>query len=174
MRRILFILSLLIFSIPSTLAVRKVDANPINIAVVLSEQPDSASIASTCEYYGYELSTENSDSSEKFEDLRLNTVYTHPNGSVIRYSLSTADSENTYTIIEVSAKVFQKEKDRILKNLRFQKKGNAYERQSISYTIRCTNGSRGSLIIKKYPKTRDWRNVIISAQINIWELSLIK
>ena len=122
--------------------IKKIEANPINVAVMLSERPDSTSIASTCEYYGYIL--------ESAQDGY--TVYKHPKGSIIRFSFERADNGKEYSTIEVTSKVSQKEKDHILQELNFQKSGNAYERLSVGYMTRCTNGSRGSIIFQQRPK----------------------
>ncbi|MDE7347565.1 MAG: hypothetical protein K2N48_12615 [Muribaculaceae bacterium] len=151
-QNLIFLLLSLIFISPLPAgAVKKVEANPINVAVILTEKLDSASIASTLLYYGYIPSSE-SNPSHKTEDSRLKTEYTHHNGSVIRYSFTKADNGNLYPTIEVTSKASQKEKEQILKNLNFQKNGNAYERRSISHTTRCTNGPRGSLIFQQQPK----------------------
>ena len=141
---IFFILSLIFISPLPAGAVKKVEANPINVAVILTEKTDSASIASTLLYYGYVLSSDSNPSQK--------TEYIHPNGSVIRYSFTKADNGKLYPTIEVTSKASQKEKDQILKSLNFQKNGNAYERRSISHSTRCTNGPRGSLIFQQQPK----------------------
>ena len=80
---IFFLLSLIFISPLPAGAVKKVEANPINVAVILTEKQDYASLASTLLYYGYQPSSE-SNSSHKAEDSRLKTEYYHHNGSVIR------------------------------------------------------------------------------------------
>ncbi|MDE5870854.1 MAG: hypothetical protein K2H22_02760 [Muribaculaceae bacterium] len=119
--------------------IKKIEANPINVAVMLSERPDSISIASTCEYYGYILQSPQDGY----------TVFKHPNGSVIRFTFKEADNGKKYFTIEVRSKDSQKEKDQILQNLNFQKSGNACVRRSVGYTTRCTNGPRGALIFQQ-------------------------
>lgn len=54
MRKIILIFSFILFTLLSAGAVKKVVANAINVAVMLTEQVDADGIASTCEYYGYE------------------------------------------------------------------------------------------------------------------------
>ncbi len=126
--------------------IKKIEANPINVAVSLTERTDSATIASICEYYGYIKQPSQDDY----------TVYKHSNGSIIRYSFNKGDyvGKNEYPSIEVKSKGTQKEKDEILKNLNFQKSGNSYERRGMSSTIHCSNGVHGFLIIQQSTKTK--------------------
>lgn len=114
MRKEILILTLLLFlNILPIHAVKKVEANAINVAVMLTEQVDSDGIASTCEYYGYERQP----SQDGYD------VYKHPNGSIIRYTFTTAENGNEYPTIEVKSKGTQKDKDKLLKGLNFQKNG---------------------------------------------------
>ncbi len=127
--------------------IRKIEANPINVAVSLTERTDSATIASICEYYGYI----NQPSQKDY------TVFQHPKGSIIRYSFKKADvtTGSKYPTIEVKCKGTQKEKEVILKNLNFQKSGNSYERRGMSSSIRCISGTRGFLIIQQHLITKN-------------------
>lgn len=153
MKRLLLPLLAILFSLLTVGAVnkrdvhpiKKIEANPINVAVMLTERPDSISIASTCEYYGYLLQSP--------EDGY--TVFRHPNGSTIRYSIREAGNGKTHSTIEVRSKATQKEKDQTLRSLNFQKSGNAYIRRSIGYTTQCTNGPRGSLVFQHQPKPKN-------------------
>lgn len=123
----------------------KIEANPINVAAILTELPSSTALSSTCEYYGY-IQQPPQDGY---------TVYKHPNGSVIRYSFNEADNGKSYSTVEVTSNISQKEKDQILQdNLNFQKTGNAYERRSVGYTTRCTNGRHGALIFQQRPNPK--------------------
>lgn len=122
---------------------KKIDANPINVAVTLVEKTDTAKIASTCEYYGY---------TRQLLQEGYN-VFTHSNGSIIRYKLS--DKDQTYPIVEVKSKASPKEREQILKNLNFQKNGNAYERKSIGYITRCSFSSHGFLILTSQSKPKE-------------------
>lgn len=119
---------------------KKIEANPINVAVMLMQENDTAKMASTLHYYGYQES-QTPDSSKKF---------THPNGSTIRYNLSDQKSPT----VEVTSKGTNKEKDQILQNLNFHKNGNAYEQKSVGFTTRCTFGSHGTLFLARIPKPR--------------------
>ena len=145
MKKIILTLIAIIFSLLPAHAVKKIEANPINIAVMLTQETDTARITSTCEYYGYTRQTPKD----------AYTIFTHPNGSVIRYKFTNIDQK--YPTIEVNSKASQKEKDKILKNLNFQKDGNTYVRKSVGYTTRCTTGPHSSLIIIRHsnPKTEN-------------------
>ena len=134
----LTLLIFLLFSLLPVHAVKTIEANPINIAVMLTQETDTAKMASTCEYYGF--------TRQIIKDGY--TIFIHPNGSVIRYKFTNADQK--YPTIEVTSKVSQKEKDNTLKNLNFQKSGNTYERKSVGHTTHCTNGPHGTLILTRY------------------------
>ena len=145
MKYILPLLAILFSLLPIEAATLKIEANPINVAAILTELPSSTALASTCEYYGY-IQQSPQDGY---------TVYKHPNGSVIRYSFNEADNGKSYSTVEVTSKVSQKEKDSILQELNFQKTGNACDRRSVGYTTRCTNGRHGALIFQQRPKTKN-------------------
>ena len=142
MKYFLPLLAILFSPLQIGAATLKIEANPINVAAILTELPDSTALASTCEYYGY-IQQPPQDGY---------TVYKHPNGSVIRYSFNEADNGKSYSTIEVIFKVSQKEKDSILQKLNFHKTGNAYERRSVGYATRCTNGRHGAIIFQQRPK----------------------
>ena len=146
MKYILPLLAILFSLLPTGAATLKIEANPINVAAILTELPSSTALASTCEYYGYIRQSPQDGY----------TVYKHPNGSVIRYSFNEADNGKSYSTVEVTSNISQKEKDQILQeNLNFQKTGNAYERRSVGYTTRCTNGRHGALIFQQRRKTKN-------------------
>ena len=160
MKKYLFTFLLAFFSLLPLHAVKKIEANPINIAVMLTQETDTARMTSTLRYYGYTAITHtarSADTKPQASILRVqhaNTdgfaVYSHPNGSVIRFKFE--NSNQKYPTIEVTSKVSQKGKDQTLKNLNFQKIGNFYERKSIGYTTRCVNGPHGSLILTRHGK----------------------
>ena len=137
------LLSLIFISPLHASAANKLEANPINLAVILTEKNDSATIASICEFYGYQTQP----SQDGY------TVYQHPNGSIIRYNFTHADDGRKYATIEVKSKISSKEQDEILKNLRFQKAGNVYERPSITHQTRCSQ-SQGLLRFSNHPKSK--------------------
>lgn len=144
MKKLTLIHALLLLTILPIHAVRKVEANAINVAVMLTEQVDTDAIASTCEYYGYERQP----SQDGYN------VYKHPNGSIIRYTFTTAENGKEYPTIEVKSKGNQKDNDELLQGLNFQKSGNSYERKSIGHRTRCTSSSQGSLCFSNYPKIK--------------------
>lgn len=141
----------LIFSILSLIflcsfpvrAVKKIEANPINVAVMLMQEKDTTSMASTCEYYGYTRQPENNGY----------TIFKHLNGSQIRYKYS--DSNQTFPTVEVTSKASFKEKNQILQNLNFNKVGNTYEQKSVGFTTRCSFGPHGTLILTRHTKLRE-------------------
>lgn len=135
------ILSLFILLSFNARAVKKIEANPINIAVMLTQETDTARIASTCEYYGYARQHSQDDF----------TVFAHNKGSLIRYKFITGEK---YPTIELRSNVSSKEKDRILKNLNFQKIGNAYELKTIGYIIHCLSRPHSTLIFTGQSKPK--------------------
>lgn len=142
MKKNLFTFLILFFSLLPLHAVKKIEANPINVAAMLTQETDTAKIASTCDYYGY----------IRQHPIDGYTVFKHPNGSVIRYKYT--DPDQKYQTIEVVSKASQREKENTLQSLSFQKIGNAYERRSISFTTRCTSGPHNSLIFQQLPKPK--------------------
>lgn len=122
---------------------KKIEANPINIAVMLMQENDTASMAKSCEYYGYTRQPQNNGY----------TVFNHLNGSSIRYKYT--DSNQQFPTVEVTSKVGSKERDKILQNLNFHKNGNSYEQKSVGRLIKCSFGSQGILILTRYPKKQE-------------------
>lgn len=134
-----------IFAFPAK-AIKKIEANPINIAVMLTQETDTASISFTLQYYGNSCGIQEklkTDSSKP----ETYVTYTHPNSSIIRYRLS---GREKYYTIEVISKLSTKEKDKILKNLNFQKKSNEYELKTIGHITRCVSSPNNTLIITRY------------------------
>ena len=137
------LLSLILISPLSANAANKHEANPINLAVILTEKNDSATIASICEFYGYQAQS----SQDGY------TVYQHPNGSIIRYTFTPADDGRQYATIEVKSKISSREQEEIFKDLRFQKTGTAYERPFFTHLTRCSQ-SQGFLRFSNHPKSK--------------------
>lgn len=139
------LLSLIIFFALPVGAVKKIEANPINIAAMLAQKQDSANLASTCEYYGYVR--------QASEDGY--TIYKHPaNGSIIRYKFNDADANQKLATVEVKSKISKKEVEKILNDLNFKAIGNTCERQSFGYITSCSSGNNGFLVFtqRKKPK----------------------
>lgn len=135
----LTLLFFLLFSLLSAYAVKKIDANPINVAFMLAKETDSVKMASTCKYYGYEL----------VPSKNGYIVYTHHNGSIIRYTFKDATNNQPYPQVEVKSKMNSKDIDFTLTDLNFKKVGSAYERKQGRYArtfFICKHGSGGFLI----------------------------
>ncbi len=120
---------------------KKIEANPINIAVMLMQENDTAAMAKSCEYYGY----------TRQQQTNGYTTFTHPNGSTIRYKLN---DQNNPTV-EVTSHCTAKEKEHLLQNLNFTKTGNAYEQKSIGFITRCTFAPHGTLILQRISKSKE-------------------
>ena len=156
---------LLIFIVPASAQskfdihpTKKIEANPINVAFMLAQETDTAQMASILHYYGYEPTegqfSERSFPSEgksslKTQDSRLKTEYTHPNGSIIRYTFQDATKDQPYPHVEVKSKLNSKEVDLKLEDLQFKKEGSGYIRKRNQYArtvFHCKHGSNGYLI----------------------------
>ena len=139
---IFYLLSFIFIQALPAQAVKKIEANPINIAYMLAQDTDSASMAKTCEYYGYvRQSTQDGY-----------TVFKHTNGSIIRYTFKNEDKDKPYPYVEVKSKSSSREIDAILSNLGFQKQGNNYELKTGKFTrskITYRHGSNGFLVFHK-------------------------
>lgn len=140
-------LILLLFTLLPSSSAKKIDANPINIAVTLVEKTDSAKVASTLEYYGYTpQGIENG-----YQILK------HPNGDEIRYSFHPYDSETKYPTVMVLPNESQKQIDSRLKELDFKKEGNKYMRirnMYSRYATQCEYAPKGSLIFRRVANNR--------------------
>ena len=146
MKNIIILIGFLTFVLFPAQAVKKFEADPINIAAVIVEKSDSSMIASTLDFYGYTFQTEEDDY----------IVMKHPNGDEIRYSFSTLESK--YPIVEVKAKGTRKSIDKRLNELDFDKSGNGYEKIRNLYSkfkTQCNFGPRGTLIFRRSPNKKD-------------------
>ena len=153
MKRFLPLLLLLITLLPAQ-AVKKIEANPINIAFLLAQETDSAKMASICDYYGYQPYTDSSNSNKSasagLSSGETNT-YRHPNGSIIRYTFRDATEAQPYPQVEVKTRQSAKDIDFTLTDLRFEKQGNGYERklgQYARYTTTCKHASHDFLLFQ--------------------------
>ena len=136
------LLSLIFISPFNASAVKKVDANPINVGVLIAEKGDSTQVASLFQYYGYTpQGTEN--------DYQ---IMKHFNGNEIRYSFNYSGIHQKYPTVVVKTNASQKEIDAILTELKFIKVGNAYERavsRYNNYITRCSHGPHNTIIIQR-------------------------
>ena len=141
MKHFLTLLLLILNLIPAS-AIKKFEANPINIAAVMVEKTDSAQIASTCEYYGFTY--------QGVEDGY--TVMKRSNGNEIKFTFNDNGTTQKHPVIVVKTKEAHKEIDARLKELNFEKKGNSYEIKRNQYSrfiTQCNFGAKNSLIFRK-------------------------
>lgn len=154
--KLIFCILSLIFLLPLPAhAVKKIDANPVNIAYVLSQKTDSDAISSTLRYYGYQPSSENGNSTLSASaglSSGETTTYTHPNGSVIKYTFKDTNESQPYPSIEVKSNKGSNETSKVLENLAFKKKGSGYIRNIGKHAkteTHCTHGSQGYIIFHR-------------------------
>ena len=142
MQKLFLTITLLILTLLPASAVKKFEANPINIAAVMVEKTDSARIASTCEYYGFVY--------QGVEDGY--TILKRTNGSGIKFTFNDNGTTQKYPIIEVTTREAHKEIDTRLKELGFEKKGNIYEikrNQFSRYITQCYFGTHNTVIFRR-------------------------
>ena len=145
MKHLLPLLFLLLTLLPANAAIKKFEADPINIAAIIVEKADSANVASTLSFYGYTFQTK--------EDGY--TVMRHPNGNEIRYSFS--QTENKYPTVIVKTKGTRKSIDTKLNELDFVKSGKGYEKirnQYSKFKTNCTFGPHSNLIFRRTPNQK--------------------
>lgn len=138
MKPLLLTMTLLLTLLPAN-AVKKFEADPINIAAVIVEKTDSANVASTLSFYGYTFQTK--------EDGY--TIMRHPNGNEIRYSFS--QTENNYPTVIVKTKGTRKSIDTKLNELDFVNSGKGYDKirnQYSKFKTQCNFGLRSTLIFQ--------------------------
>lgn len=111
---------------------------------MLAQNTDTASMAKTCEYYGY--------IQQPSEDGYA--VFTHKNGSIIRYSFKNEDENQPYPYVEVKSKSGARDTEAILTNLGFKKEGTLYQQKANKHTrsrFTCKHISNGFLVFHKSP-----------------------
>lgn len=142
-KQLFFCILSLIFLLPLPVqAIKRISANPINIASRLVLQPDSAKVASTLEYYGYTYSP-NTETQAQLADTDGYAVFTHPNGSIIRFAYLDRSDKQNYPTIQVYTKQSRAETEKKLKELDYKKNGNYYENilsKYSRYLTKCTFG----------------------------------
>lgn len=140
MKHILTLL-LLLTLLPAS-AVKKFEANPINIATVMVEKTDSAQIASTCEYYGFVY--------QGVEDGY--TVMKRQNGNEIKFTFQDNGKLQKHPTIVVKTNETHKAIDSRLNDLSYEKKGNIYEiKRNIHSRLitQCSFGRHNTLIFRR-------------------------
>lgn len=144
---IIYLLSFIILQALPAQAIKRINANPINIASQLVLKQDSAEVASTLEYYGYthtpNYTTQSPTPQAPFADTDGFTVFSNPDGSIIRFAyLDNTDKQN-YPIIQVYTKQSRTETEKKLQELDYKKNGNHYENilsKHSRYLTKCTFG----------------------------------
>ena len=142
MRKLILILSLLLFALLPAKAIIRIDANPINVAFGLSQETDSAKIVSTLSYYGYVMEG-------RFSDL---LTYKHPNGSVIKFSYKDATPAQPYPYVEVKSNQAGTNTNKALEGLQFKKTGSHYVRNVGHHAkteTRCSHSHQGYLVFQR-------------------------
>ncbi len=125
---ILSLISLLSFSVG---AVKKVTANPINIASRLILKQDSATIASTLEYYGYvPQPSENGYS-----------VFHNTDGNTIQFKFTEPNDKQKYPTIRVNTNASRQSVEKILTELDYKKIGDHFETSTSRYSTYLTKCS---------------------------------
>ncbi|MDE5793900.1 MAG: hypothetical protein K2I08_04195 [Muribaculaceae bacterium] len=133
-------------------------ANPINIASRLILYTDSAKVATALKYYGYERSSEATDSPQSAPaglSSGETTVYRHPDGTTITISFPKTDSNQTIPTVQVKSKVSRPEAEKILQDLDYKKTSTGYETTSSKYSpyiTRCTLDPNNTITFRRLPK----------------------
>ena len=91
MKKHLFTLLFILFTIISGGAVKKVETNHINVAIMIVEKGDNAKITKIFDYYGYTIQ----DITDGFQVLK------HPNGSEMHYLFSHSNDGGIITKVIV-------------------------------------------------------------------------
>ena len=141
MKHFLTLLLLILTILPAS-AVKKFEANPINIATVMVEKTDSTQVASTFEYYGFAY--------QGAEDGY--TVMKRPNGNEIKFTFQYNGKLQEHPIIVVKTNETHKAIDSRLKDLSYEKKGNIYEiKRNIHSRLitQCSFGRHNTLIFQR-------------------------
>lgn len=145
MRTILITITIILIAVIPAGAVKKFDANPINIAVLLVEKEDSAKIESILRYYGYApRGTE-----DGYRIMR------NPDGKEMRCRYVKDGPSDIYPTIIVSTGESKKEIDSRLRELKFIQSGNGYERlvsKYHNYVTRFSFGPGKTAILKRTHK----------------------
>ena len=141
MKKLIFLISFLFTLLPAG-AVKKFEANPINVAVVIVEKGDSSKIIRIFDYYGYNQQ----GSADGYKIMK------HSNGNEIRYSFTDSNDGSKNTQVIVKTKATHKEIEKLLSELNFKKDGNIYERMIHRYNkqvTQCSLGPSNTLIFQR-------------------------
>lgn len=153
-KNLIFCILSLIFLLPIPAeAVKRMTANPVNIASRLVLKQDSATVASILEYYGYtavthtvpsaDTATQSQTQQAPLTDTDGFAVFSHPDGSIIRFAYLNPDPKQAYPTIHVYTKSTKPQIEKILSELDYKKAGNHYEAtisKYSTYLTKCTFG----------------------------------
>ncbi|MDE6523362.1 MAG: hypothetical protein K2L17_11125, partial [Muribaculaceae bacterium] len=123
-----------------------------NIASRLILYTDSAKVATALKYYGYELQPTDTPPSGGWG---ANTIYRHPDGTIISFSFPKTDSKQTFPTIQVKSKVSKIEAEKILKDLDYKKTSTGYETTTSKYSTHitsCTFDPGNTITFQRLPK----------------------
>lgn len=151
MNQIIITVIFLLFTLLPAGAVKKFEANPINVAVVIVEKVDSTEIAKFFDYYGYTQQ----GTTDGYKIMK------HPNGSEMRYLLTDSNDGSRNTKVIVKTKASHKQIDKDLTDLKFKKVGNLYERMINRYNnqvTQCSFGPSSTLVFQRFTNknTKDY------------------
>ena len=147
MKKYLFTLLLLLSTLLPAKAVKKFDANPINVAVVIVEKGDSTEITKLFDYYNYTPQ----GTTDGYKIMKT------PNGNEIRYSFTDSKDRGKITKVIVKTKSSHKDIEKLLAELKFKKVGNTYERMIHRYNnqiTQCCFGPSNTLIFERFTNKR--------------------
>lgn len=138
MKQIFLTLNLLLLPLLTAGAVKKFNANPINLAITLVEKADSLKVASFLEYYGY--------TPKGTEDGY--TIMKHPNGNELRFSFT----DTQYPTIIVNSTDTRKAICLRLEGLYFERTDKGYEQKRNKYSkykTVCNFGPKSTILFRR-------------------------
>ena len=140
MKKIFPLLFSILFFLPA-FAVKTINVNPVNLAVVIVEKSDSAKIQKEFAYYGY--------TNEGTKDGY--TIMRSPNGIEICYSFQDNLPSEKFPTVVVTDEEDDKDLSQRLFDLNFKRKGNTYTKiatRDDNHLIQCTFGPSNTLILR--------------------------
>lgn len=141
MKKSILFLLLAFFVIIPVQALKTINVNPINLAVVIVEKTDTAKIKMEFDYYGYQL--------QDIEDDYY--IMKSPKGNEIRYTFKDTITSGNYPTVIVKTTETRKEIEARLKDLKFEKEGNTFRclrSRNDDHIFQCTYGPYKTLIFK--------------------------
>lgn len=118
------------------------NANPINVAVLIIEKGDSTKIVDLFDYYGYSLH----DTTAGYKVMK------DSRGNEIKYTFDDPLSAGKYPKVIVKTNEKRKEIDKRLKDLQFKKDGDIYEHminRDKKYITKCSFEKKNILVFHR-------------------------